>query len=130
MTTSDDTMPLIMVVDDDWMNREMLESLLEAYDFRAWMVSESVNALNQAKTAHPDIILADVRMPVMDGYELCRQLKADSATQHIPVLLMTGLAVGAEEQAQARSAGAQDIISRTTRLKDLVEIIQQIIENK
>ncbi len=127
MTTSDDTMPLVMVVDDDWMNRDFLESVLSAYGFRALIVSDSTQALSRAAQTQPDIVLADVRMPQIDGYALCHQLKSDSATQHIPVLLMTGLSVGAAEQAQARTSGAYDIISRAIRPQELVEIIQQAI---
>src|SRR3546814_3826533 len=81
----------ILVVDDIPANVKLLEVKLTAEYFDVVTASDGPSALDRAHSDAPDLILADVMMPGMDGFELCRRLKADPETSHIPLVMVTAL---------------------------------------
>lgn len=87
---TDNKTSLILIVDDDLINIEILNAVLED-EYDIIFASGGQQALELAKKHQPDLILLDVLMPVMDGYEVCEYLKADSRTATIPVIFITGL---------------------------------------
>ncbi len=99
--------PLILVAEDERDIRELIVFTLQLSGFNVVDVPNGQEAVLKASEIKPDLILMDVRMPKMTGYEACKALKADSATQHIPVVFLsakgqetevnTGLDLGAEE---------------------------------
>ncbi|MEO1476505.1 MAG: PleD family two-component system response regulator [Pseudomonadota bacterium] len=99
----------ILVVDDILANRRLLQAKLEARYFQVILASSGVEAIEIAKEAQPDIILMDVMMPGMDGYEATRRLKSSSETTHIPVVMVTALSQQ-EHRLQGLEAGADDFI--------------------
>lgn len=84
-----DEKPLVLVVDDTPVNLELMQSILLAGGHEVALASDGAMALQMAKASPPDLILLDVSMPGMDGYEVCRRLKADEATRHIPVIFVS-----------------------------------------
>ncbi|MFA6901213.1 MAG: hybrid sensor histidine kinase/response regulator [Desulfurivibrionaceae bacterium] len=82
---------VILVVDDDFVNRMILQKVLERSGYEVPAAVNGKEAIAQVKAAKPDLILLDVMMPEMDGYEVCRQLKADPDTESIPVIFITAL---------------------------------------
>jgi PAS domain S-box-containing protein len=82
----------ILVVDDDRKNLALLQDLLESFDFAVLMAEDGESGIQRALYALPDLILLDVLMPGIDGFETCRHLKADKRTREIPVIFMTALA--------------------------------------
>nr|MDA8135717.1 response regulator [Desulfobacteraceae bacterium] len=82
---------LIMIVDDEAENIAFLEELLDQFGFNLVVASNGKEALRLLQDALPDIILLDVLMPEMDGFEVCRQIKANRKTKDIPILFMTAL---------------------------------------
>ncbi len=117
--------PVVMVVDDDAMARDFYETVLTTYGFGVILIGASDKAVDRARAEQPNLILADVRMPVLDGFQLCQALKADAQTAPIPVILITGLAIRAEERQQAQAVGALTIIERALRPQALVDLIKQ-----
>lgn len=81
----------VMIVDDTPANLAFLSDALEEAGYRVLVATDGLSALEQLRYARPDVILLDVMMPGLDGFETCRHLKADSATQPIPVIFMTAL---------------------------------------
>src|SRR4051812_11453681 len=81
----------ILVVDDIAANRRLLEAKLSAEFYEVAVVASGADALATAARWSPDVVLLDVMMPGMDGYETCRRLKALPATAHIPVVMVTAL---------------------------------------
>ena len=118
----------ILIVDDMPANTRILAAKLEAEYYQVNAVHDGATALERARDWQPDIILLDVMMPGMDGYETCRQLKRSANTQHIPVVMIT--AVGeTNERVRGLEAGADDFLVKpvdfTTlfaRLKSLVRL--------
>ncbi len=101
----------ILLVDDNTANLQVLRESLEGLGCKILVAKNGVAALAIVEKAHPDLILLDIMMPEMDGYEVCRRLKADEATNHIPVLFLTALA-DAEDEAKGLALGAVDYITK------------------
>ncbi len=101
----------ILVVDDIEANRRLLKAKLEAQYFTVMQAGNGMQALEIARAQLPDIILLDVMMPGMDGYEVCRRLKADPVTSYIPVVMVTALS-DVEDRVRGLSAGAEDFLTK------------------
>ena len=101
----------ILVVDDVEANVRLLQAKLELEYYEVITASDGQGALQVAAAERPDMILLDVMMPGMDGFETCRRLKADPATRHIPVVLVTALD-GRADRVAGLEAGADDFITK------------------
>jgi two-component system cell cycle response regulator len=101
----------ILIVDDIEANRKLLAAKLEAQYHTVLLAENGPQALEIAKAKDPEIILLDVMMPGMDGYEVCRRLKADPVTNHIPVVMVTALS-DTEDRVRGLDAGAEDFLTK------------------
>jgi CheY-like chemotaxis protein len=117
--------PLILVVDDDWLNRELLEGFLTLSGYRIALASDGPRALELAASSPPDLALIDVRMPGMDGFSVCRELK--KAVPALRVIMLSGLAGGDDERQQAQACGADDFVSRDLPTGELVKKIAALL---
>ncbi len=120
----------ILVVDDIAANLRLLEAKLLAEYYEVTLAASGPEALAVVARWAPDVILLDVMMPGMDGYEVCRQLKSSAATMHIPVVMVTAL-VDVAERVRALEAGADDFLSKPvddatlfSRLRALLRVKQ------
>jgi len=101
----------ILVVDDVLPNLKLLEAKLRAEFYEVELAANGPDALAKAQAWAPDVILLDVMMPGMDGFEVCRRLKADPATAHLPVVMVTAL-TEQPERVRGLEAGADDFLSK------------------
>jgi two-component system cell cycle response regulator len=101
----------ILVVDDIETNRRLLEARLTAEYFDVIEAEDGASCLDQARNHLPDIILLDIMMPGMDGFEACRRLKADPVTRHIPVVMITALDQRAD-RIRGLEAGADEFLTK------------------
>jgi putative two-component system response regulator len=101
----------ILMVDDTTANLQVLRAALDGCGYRLFTAKGGPSALSIAARARPDLILLDILMPDMDGYEVCRRLKADEAARHIPVIFLTALDDAAGE-ARGLALGAVDYITK------------------
>jgi diguanylate cyclase (GGDEF)-like protein len=104
--------PKLLIVDDQAINIHVLHQIF-SNDYEVFIASSGAEALDFCQKQQPDLILLDVVMPLMDGYEVCRLLKADSLTRNIPVIFVTAKN-SAEEEEEGLEAGAVDFITRST----------------
>lgn len=121
------TTPLVMVVDDEWLNRELMEGILLLQNYRVIHAHSGEQALKLVYEQQPDLILLDVRMPQMDGFEVSRRIKADPVTQTIPIIMLSGLDVNPTERQQALEAGAVDFINRSILNQELADRIAVLL---
>lgn len=118
----------ILVVDDDWMNREVIEAHLLGAGYQVSVVHSGEQALDLAQRHPPDLVLLDVRMQGMNGFDTCQKLKAAEKTHSVPVMMVTALE-GDEERIKAINAGADDLIAKPftsltllTRVRNLLRL--------
>ena len=121
-------MSKILLVEDNEMNRDMLTRRLERKGFDVVIAVNGQAGVDMASSVNPDIILMDLSLPVMDGWEATRRLKADSATQSIPVIALTAHAMSGDE-VKAREAGCDDYDTKPVNLNRLLEKIGKLLGN-
>lgn len=109
---------IILIVDDEQAGRETLEALLYGQGYQLAFAESGPQALAEAARLHPDLILLDVMMPGMDGYEVCRRLRADPALAEVPILMITALD-DRDSRLRGIEAGADDFISKPVNLTEL-----------
>ena len=118
--------PLLLVADDEPSNVEILCDLLEALDYRTVGVASGEAALAAARARRPDLVLLDVMMPGMDGYEVCRRLRADPHTAGIPVVFVTALS-GSDDKVKGIEAGGDDFLTKPFSRPVLVARIRSLL---
>ncbi|MDQ5984751.1 MAG: Sensor histidine kinase RcsC [Syntrophus sp. SKADARSKE-3] len=143
------TEPTILIIDDEPNNLAVMSGFLEDSSFTILVAEDFEMGLERAHNARPDLILLDILMPQMDGYEVCRQLKAMESTKDIPVIFMTALAE-TEHKVKGFAVGAVDYITKpfqreevlarvgvhlhirelTTRLREEKELLEQRVEER
>jgi two-component system, sensor histidine kinase and response regulator len=111
LTSSNISDATVMVVDDEPDNLNVLESMLDQAGFRTVVFLQGDWALAAARENPPDLVLLDIRMPIVDGYSLCRQFKADDTLHEIPILFLSALAA-AEDIAKGFACGGVDYIMK------------------
>jgi two-component system, sensor histidine kinase and response regulator len=121
--------PLLLVVDDDAVNVELLCDLLEALGYRVLGAHGGEAALQAARERRPDLVLLDVMMPGMNGYEVCRRLKADPATAAVPVVFVTALS-DTDDKVKAIEAGGDDFLTKPFNRPVLVARIRSLLKLK
>lgn len=126
MATKNKNEPLVLVVDDFADAREMYGEYLKFCGFRVAEAQNGVEAIDKAKRLKPDLILMDLSMPVVDGWEATRRLKADASTKSIPVVALTGHAMAGHSES-AKSAGCDVVITKPCLPHDLIKEIKKVI---
>jgi two-component system, cell cycle response regulator DivK len=119
-------MSKILLVEDNEMNRDMLSRRLERKGFEVLIAVDGQAGVDMASSTSPDLILMDLSLPVIDGWEATRRIKADSATQTIPVIALTAHAMSGDEQ-KAREAGCDDYDTKPVNLNRLLDKIATLL---
>ena len=117
----------VLVVDDNPANIELLVAILSGRGFRVRVANSGARALAAARADLPDLIMLDIAMPKMDGYEVCRQLKAEPSTQAVPVIFLSALS-GAIDKVQAFAAGGADYVAKPFQLEEVVARVENQIK--
>jgi CheY-like chemotaxis protein len=118
--------PLILVVDDYQDAREMYAEYLQFSGFRVAEARNGNEAVEQAFALKPDLILMDLSLPGMDGWEATRQLKSDDRTRHIPVVALTGHALAGASEG-AKKAGCDSFVTKPCLPDDLVVEVRRML---
>jgi two-component system cell cycle response regulator DivK len=119
--------PLVLIVDDNDDHRTMYAMYLEAVGFRVVEASDGINAIGQARTMHPDVILMDVSMPRLNGWEACLWLKTSVETSRIPIIAITGHVVGGGAERKAMEAGCDRFVAKGVDPQHVIEAIRDIL---
>ena len=118
--------PVVLLVDDYPDAREMYAEYLVYAGFDIVQAGNGAEAIERALDSHPDVILMDLSLPIMDGWEATRRLKADTRTGQIPVLAVTGHALTGISEG-ARKAGCDGFITKPCLPEDLVKEIRKVL---
>lgn len=118
-------MPRILLVEDNEMNQDMLKRRLERKGFEVLLAADGATGVALAQAELPDLILMDISLPVMDGWEATRRLKADPATARIPVLVLTAHAL-TSDRAKSMEAGCDDYDTKPVDFPRLLGKMEQL----
>ncbi len=114
----------VLIAEDEEDVRDVMEMFLDSQGYEVETAYDGLDALDRIRTWGPDVVLMDIMMPVMDGIEVCRQVKADEATKNIPIIMVSA-AAKREKEAEAREAGANGYILKPYEPAELTEIIEK-----
>jgi two-component system cell cycle response regulator DivK len=118
--------PLILVVDDDLANLRLAQALLEAEGFDVRTATDAISTFEVLKDHDPALILMDIQLPGMDGWELTRRLKANIATTHIPVIALTAYGRHGDEE-RARATGFIEFGPKPVSTRELPKIVRKYL---
>lgn len=117
---------LILVVEDQEDNMQILRDMLASAGYDISEAENGEEALAAVAKQRPDLILMDIQLPVMDGYEATRRIKADPALQSIPIIAVTSYALGGGED-KARAAGCDDFVAKPYSPRQLLAKIREFL---
>jgi two-component system, cell cycle sensor histidine kinase and response regulator CckA len=120
-------MPTILVVDDLAANRTLLVTLLRHHGHRVIEAPDGSQGLSAVRAERPDLVITDVLMPVMDGYEFVRQLRKDPATSRLPVAFYTAHYGEREARELALSIGVSDVLPKPASSAEVLEIVERLL---
>jgi len=118
--------PLVLVVEDNPVNLELVSALLEEHACETLVATTGDVALDLLRQSRPNLILVDVQLPGMSGYEVTRRIKADPALADIPVVALTAHAM-AHEDVRARDAGCDAFLTKPIDIRAFKEILQRFV---
>ena len=119
----------ILIADDNQANRELLEAYLAASGCDTEIAVDGQDTLAKVQSFQPDLILLDVMMPKLNGFEVCQKLRADPATKRIMVLMVTALNEAGDIE-RAVKAGTDDFVSKPVNKTELLKRVQFMLKHK
>jgi CheY-like chemotaxis protein len=122
-------MPKILLVEDNEMNRDMLSRRLQKRGYEVVIAVDGQQGVSLAQTEAPALIVMDMSLPVLDGWEATRQLKAAPATRAIPIIALTAHAMAGDRE-RAQEAGADDFDTKPVELPRLLEKIETLLARR
>jgi two-component system, cell cycle response regulator DivK len=126
MFNPEKNMPKILLVEDNEMNRDMLSRRLERRGYEIVVAVDGAQGVAMANTENPDLILMDMSLPIMDGWEATKNIKANTNTQSIPIIALTAHAMSGDRE-QALKAGCDDYDTKPIDLPRLLTKIEVFI---
>ena len=122
-------MPKILLVEDNEMNRDMLSRRLIRSGYEVVLAVDGAQGVAMASTDAPDLVLMDMSLPVLDGWDATRRLKADPATKGLPVIALTAHAMAGDEK-KAREAGCDDFDTKPVEYTRLLTKIEGLLQKR
>lgn len=123
------SMPAILIVENDEDNRMMLKFLLEAWKYRVFEATDGLEALKIAERESPDLILMDVKLPFLDGFNTTRQIRESAKINSVPVVFLSGCAEATARQA-AVAAGGNEYLVKPVNFQELEKVLGKYIRHQ
>ncbi|HSM82588.1 MAG TPA: response regulator [Nodosilinea sp.] len=119
-------MPKLLLVEDNEVNRDMLSRRLLRKGYEVAIATDGADGVSKALSEHPDLVLMDIDLPVIDGHEATRQIKANPRTQHIPIIALTAHAMQSDRE-QSLEAGCDEFETKPVDLPQLLDKIERLL---
>jgi CheY-like chemotaxis protein len=119
-------MATILVVEDNEASRDALSRRLQRRGYNVLLAVDGQQAVSVAQSSKPDLILMDLGLPIIDGWEATRQLKADASTKHIPIIVLSAHAM-TNDRDLALAAGGDDFDTKPVRFQPLIDKIESLL---
>lgn len=120
-------MPRILLIEDNEMNRDMLSRRLERKGYETIIAVDGQEGVDKTESEKPDLVLMDMSLPVLDGWEATRKLKSNEATQGIPIIGLSAHAMSGDRE-KAIEAGCDDYDTKPVELPRLLEKIESLLD--
>jgi two-component system, cell cycle response regulator DivK len=122
-------MPRLLYVEDNEMNRDMLSRRLTRRGYEVAIAIDGAQGVEMARTETPDLVLMDLSLPVIDGWEATRRIKASQETRHLPVIGLTAHAMAGDRE-KALDAGCDDYDTKPIELERLLKKVEALLQGK
>jgi CheY-like chemotaxis protein len=119
-------MPKLLLVEDNELNRDMLSRRLQRKGYEVVLALDGQSGVEMCQTQAPDLVLMDMSLPVLDGWEATRRLKTDASTRHIPIIALTAHAMSSDRE-KALEAGCDDYDTKPVELPRLLAKIEALL---
>jgi two-component system cell cycle response regulator DivK len=116
----------ILIVEDNELNMKLFHDLLEVHGYETLQTKDGREALALARQHRPDLILMDIQLPVFDGYEATRRIKANPETKHIPIIAVTSYALSGDES-KAIAAGCNGYVAKPFSPRKILAMVQEFL---
>ena len=117
----------VLIVEDNELNMKLFRDLLEAHGYQTSGTSNGYEALDLVRKMRPDLILMDIQLPILDGYEATRRIKADAALARVPIIAVTSYALAGDE-AKTRAAGCDAYIAKPFSPRQLLAKVRELLQ--
>ncbi len=121
-------MPHVLVVDDEPEILKMVAKIMEARGHRVTMAKDGQEALDAVVRDRPDVLILDLNLPKMDGFEVCKKLKTDPGTKAIPIVMLTAAYVSVEDATRGVGVGADEYVVKPFLREVLVHNVERLLE--
>jgi two-component system cell cycle response regulator DivK len=121
--------PKILIVEDNPLHMRLLEMTLKGRGYTLFRAIDGPEGLAIAEREHPDLILMDIRLPRMSGFEVARRIRDNPALNHIPIIALTAHAMGSDRESMARS-GCDVYITKPIDTRELSQMVAKMLERK
>ena len=122
-------MASVLVIEDNPTNMKLARLILESGGHRVLTADTALTGIAAARSEQPDVILMDIQLPELDGFEATRRLKADAVTEHIPIIAVTAYAMTGDE-ARIRSAGCDEYVAKPYRRAELLDKVSLLLRDR
>ena len=119
----------VLITEDNPKNRKVFKDILHVHGYKSIEAVDGEEGYRMAKEHKPDLIVMDVQLPRVDGYEVTRRLKSEDDTKDIPIIIVTSFAMVGEEN-EARAAGCNDYITKPINIHQFVETIKKYLPDQ
>ena len=116
----------VMIVEDNELNMKIFGDILDAHGYQTIRIPDGEQALETARSRHPDLIVMDIQLPGVSGLEVTRRLKQDDELKSIPVVAVTAFAMKGDED-RIRDGGCEAYIAKPVRIEELLETVRQFL---
>ena len=121
-------MPRILVVDDEPDIVRVVVKIMEARGHQVTTARDGVEALERIAVDPPDVVILDLNLPRLDGYEVCKRIKGDARTAHVPVVMMTAAYVSVEDARTGQRVGADEYVIKPFLREVLIHNVERLLE--
>ncbi|MBS7698246.1 MULTISPECIES: response regulator [unclassified Chelatococcus] len=118
----------VLIVEDNELNMKLFSDLLEAHGYATLKTSNGIEAMELARSDHPDLIIMDIQLPEVSGLEVTRWLKADDTLKSIPVIAVTAFAMKGDEE-RIREGGCEAYLSKPISISRFLETVRTYLES-
>jgi DNA-binding response OmpR family regulator len=117
----------ILVIDDEISILKFMNNFLTTHGFEVYIASNGLEGIDLAKSGNPDLVITDIKMPIMNGFKLIQELKEDANCRSIPIIVITGYSIEDEDRVKAEQYGVKDYFVKPFQLEEIFKTVSKYV---